>query len=75
MALATRSANSGCVLRPVPTAEPPAASSYTFGIVCSIRSRSVGELGHVARELLAQRERHRVHQVGPADLGDVRVLL
>ena len=36
MCRALRSANSGCVLRPVPTAVPPSASSYTSGSAASM---------------------------------------
>ena len=34
----------------------------------------VFELGDVARELLPERERHCVHQMGPANLDDIRDL-
>ena len=70
IAAATRSPNSGWVLSPVPTAVPPGRQLVEAreGLLDPLE---VGvELGHVAGELLAQREGDGVHQVGPADLGD-----
>ena len=69
---ATRTANSGCALRPVPTAVPPRASSQQVGQRGLEMLQAVVELGHVARELLAQGQGRRVLQMGAADLHDVR---
>ena len=45
------------------------------GRTASIRFEVGVELGDVAREFLAERQRHRVHQVGAADFDDVGELL
>ena len=68
---ATRTAYSGCALSPVPTAVPPSASSRRWGSDASRCVEAVVELRDVARELLAERQRRRVLQVGAADLDDV----
>ena len=68
---ATRTAYSGWALSPVPTAVPPRASSHRWGSAASRWRDAVVELRDVAGELLAQRERRGVLQVGAADLDDV----
>ena len=70
-AAAIRWGNSACVLIPVPTAVPPIGSSAQRA------ARSVRAVGlraatcdGVAREFLAQPDRHGVLKMGPADLDD-----
>ena len=69
---ATRSANSGWALRPVPTAVPPRAISWRPGQRRPEPGEVAVEHRHVAGELLAEGERHGVLEVGPADLHDPR---
>ena len=71
----TRSANSGCVLRPVPVAVPPSGICATCGSALRTRSRAEADLRGVAGELLAERDRHGVHQVRAPRLDDVLELL
>ena len=72
----TRSANSGWVFRPVPVAVPPSGIWPRPRERCPrTRSRALAHLRGVAGELLAQRDRHGVHQVGAAGLDDVGELL
>ena len=68
----TRSANPGGALSPVPTAVPPRASSASRGFDGRAGARrALLDLLRVARELLPEPDRHRVLQVGAADLDDV----
>ncbi len=69
---ALRSAYSGCVLRPVPTAVPPSASSYTDGQRVLHRTHGQVELRDPAGDFLAQRQGRRVLQMRAADFHDVR---
>ena len=62
---------SGGELSPVPTAVPPSGSSARRGLTAREPRRAVAHLRRVARELLPQADRHRVLQVGAADLHDV----
>ena len=71
----TRAANSGCVLSPVPVAVPPSGICATRGSASSMRCAAEPDLRRVAAELLAQRDRHGVHQVGATGLDDVRELV
>ena len=68
-------ANSGCVLRPVPVAVPPSGICATCGSALRTRLRAEPDLRGVAAELLAERDRHRVHQVRAAGLDDVGELV
>ena len=68
---ATPSANSGWVLRPVPTARAAEGQLVEAGKTASMPLEVGVELGDVAGKLLAQRQRHGVHQVRAADLDDV----
>ncbi len=71
----TVSANCGCVFRPVPVAVPPS------GICADVREGGLdtraaeADLRGVAGELLAERDRDRVHQVRAAGLHEVLELL
>ena len=67
----TRSANSGCVFRPVPTAVPPSGIWPSRGNVSRDARDALAHLRRVAAELLAERHGHRVHPVGAARLDDV----
>ena len=67
----TRAANSGCVLRPVPTAVPPSGIWPSRSSVEPTRVEALADLRRVAAELLAERDRHRVHPVRAARLDDV----
>ena len=67
---AIRSGNSRCVLIPVPSAVPPIGSSASEPAAGSIRRMPCSTWRGVARELLSQADRHRVLEVGPADLDD-----
>ena len=67
----TRSANSGCVLRPVPVAVPPSGIWATCGSAFAHAPAAEPDLRGVAGELLAERDRDRVHQVRAAGLDDV----
>ena len=71
----TRSANSGWVLSPVPVAVPPSGIWATCGSALRDALGAEPDLRRVAAELLAERDRHRVHQVGAAGLDDVVELL
>ena len=71
----TRAANSGCVLRPVPTAVPPSGILPRRGSASCTRADALAHLGGVAAELLAERDRHGVHPVRAARLDDVVELL
>ena len=55
----------------MPTAVPPRASSHRCGNRLLDVRQSVVEKLHPAGDLLAERQRRRVHQVRPADLDDV----
>ena len=68
---ATSAPNPGGAFSPVPTAVPPAASSYRSAQARSRPASAWVELPGVAGPLLPDGERHRVLQVGPADLHDV----
>ena len=72
MAAATRSANSGCVFRPVPTAVPPSANSCRSSTAKERRRRSASSWATQPLAFLSEGERHGVHEVGPADLDDAR---
>ena len=67
----TRAANSGCVFRPVPVAVPPSGIWPSRGSVASTRAMPCADLCRVAGELLAQRHRDGVHEMGAAGLDDV----
>ena len=70
MAAATRTPNSGWVLRPVPDGRA-AGGELVEVVEGQLDPPHVGvELGDVAGELLAEGEGDGVHQMGPADLGD-----
>ena len=65
----------GGAFRPVPTAVPPMASSYSPPRVDCEPVERLLELGGVAGPLLADGERHGVLEVGAADLDHVVPLL
>ena len=69
---AIRSPKSSGALRPVPTAVPPMASAREPGQRTPNARQRVVQHGHVAGELLAQRERRRVLKMRAPDLHDVR---
>ena len=63
----------GWALSPVPTAVPPMRQLVQAAAAsASMPREAVVELGDVARELLAERERHGVLEVRAADLDDRR---
>ena len=64
----TSAANPAGVLMPVPTAVPPSGSSPTRGSDARSRSMPYRTCGGVPAELLPERHRRRVHQVGAAGL-------
>ena len=64
-------ANSGCVFRPVPVAVPPSGICATCGSALRDARAAEPDLRGVAGELLAERDRHGVHQVRAAGLDDV----
>ena len=61
----------GGQLMPVPTAVPPSGSSPTLPSVDLRRARRLGDLGCVAAELLAERDRRGVHEVRATRLDDL----
>ena len=70
---ATLSPKSGCALMPVPTAVPPCAKLHeALHRVAQTLDRVI-DLRAPAVEFLAQRYRHRIHQVRAAGLDDVAV--
>ena len=71
----TPAAKSGWVFRPVPTAVPPSGICATRGRASATRSRPEPDLRGVAAELLAQRDRHGVHEVRAAGLDEVGELV
>ena len=64
-------AKSACVLSPLPTAVPPSGIRPSSANVAPSWFRADGHLRRVAAELLPERHRHGVHQVGPSRLDDV----
>ena len=72
---AARSANSGCALRPVPTAVPPMARSYRPSSACSRRATVAFEQAGPAAKLLPDGERRGILQMRAADFHHVGELL
>ena len=75
MSAITAAANPSGALRPVPTAVPPSASSSSSGSAASTRPTALADLGGVPGELLTERDRRGIHEVGPARLHDVGELV
>ena len=59
----------------MPVAVPPSGICATCGSALRTRAGAEPDLRGVAGELLAERDRHRVHQVGAAGLDDVLELV
>ena len=75
MCRAATAAKRTCVLRPVPTAVPPSASSYSGGSVPSHGPERLIELRDPAADHLTEGHRCRVLQMGAAEHHDVPVLV
>ena len=67
----TIAAKSGCVFSPLPTAVPPSGIRPSSAERCGDLVPGGRHLRGVPGELLPQRHRHRVHQVGTPRLDDV----
>ena len=65
-----RNANSGWALMPVPTAVPPSGTLSSSAWAARARRSDSSDLAGVAAEFLAEPDRRRVLEMGPAGLDD-----